>query len=98
MLDIFWEICTTPPSKIKWSTPNDAYLAVFGRKFMTDLYLTDSFDCFDGIRSIRAMVRSFQTSLFHVIVTLFHNIVRTFHESLSHKQKKWCYSCVYCIL
>ena len=24
MLDIFWGICTTPPSKIKWSTPNHA--------------------------------------------------------------------------
>ena len=71
---------------------------MFGRKFITDLYLRDSFDWFDGIRSLRAMVRSFQASLFHLIVTLFHNIVRTFHESLSYKQKQGCYSCVYLVL
>ena len=59
---------------------------MFGRKFITDLYLRDSFDWFDGIRSLRAMVRSFQASLFHLAVTLFHNIVGTFHESLSYKQ------------
>ena len=63
---------------------------MFGRKFITDLYLRDSFDWFDGIRSLRAMVRSFQASLFHLTVTLFHNIVGTFHESLSYKQKQGC--------
>lgn len=74
---------------------------MFGRKFITHLYLTDSFDWFDGIRSLRAMVRSFQASLFHLIVTLFHNESRVFKlqaetrvllmcvpRSLSHKPQR----------
>ena len=48
--------------------------------------------------SLCSVVRWFQASLLHLIVTLFHDIVRTFHESLSHERKRGCYSCAHFVL